>query len=70
VVIAENAPTVAAWLLGFPILLVATIVLGLGNLGFTLPSLLVLLALWLGPAAWFVGKWRGGRGSRAAGDAA
>jgi hypothetical protein len=59
-----------AWVVGFPLLLLAALVLGLGNVGFTIPSLVVLLVLWWGPVGWLVTKWRGGRGRRVVGDAA
>jgi len=58
------------WLIGFPIVLVGALVLGLGNVGFTLPTLLILLVLWFAPVAWLVARWRRRRGSRPAADAA
>lgn len=58
------------WIVGFPVSLLAALVLGLGNVGFTIPSLVVLLVLWWGPAGWLVTRWRAGRGSRVVGGAA
>jgi hypothetical protein len=58
------------WIAGFPLLLIAALVLGLGNVGFTIPSLVVLLVLWWGPIGWLVTRWRAGRGRRVVGDAA
>jgi positive regulator of sigma E activity len=60
---------VAAWLLLFPILLLAALVFLGGNLGFTSVTLLVLVLLWLGPAWWLVSRWRRHTGRRIAGDA-
>jgi hypothetical protein len=59
-----------AWIFAFPLLLLAALVSGLGNVGFTIPSLVVLLVLWWGPIGWLVARWRAGRGSRVVGDAA
>jgi hypothetical protein len=59
-----------AWIVGFPLLLLASLVGGLGNVGFTMPILVVLLVLWWGPVGWLVARWRRGRGGRAGGDAA
>ena len=61
---------VVGWLLAFPVLLIAALVAGAGNLGFTLPLAMVVLALWFGPAGWLVARWRRHRGRRQAGDAA
>ena len=61
---------VVGWLLAFPLLLIAAILAGAGNLGFTLPVLVVVLLLWVGPAGWLVARWRHGRGRRLARDAA
>jgi hypothetical protein len=58
-----------AWLLGFPVLFLAAVLL-VGNLGFTIPTLAVVAVLWLGPIWWLVSRWRRGRGGRVAGDAA
>jgi hypothetical protein len=61
-----------AWIVGFPILLLAALVLGLGNVGFTIPipTLVVLFVSWWVPIGWLVARWRSGRGSRVVGDAA
>jgi hypothetical protein len=61
--------TVCAWLVGFPVLLFAALVLGLGNIGFTMPILAALFVLWFGPAVWLLVKRRR-PGSRTAADAA
>jgi hypothetical protein len=53
---------VVGWLTAVPVLLLALIGLGGGNLGFTPPILLLLLMLWIGPAFCLVLRWRGGRG--------
>ena len=60
---------VAAWMVLFPILLVATLVFLGGNLGFTPVTLFVLVLLWLGPAWWLVSRWRRHPGRRVARDA-
>jgi hypothetical protein len=60
---------VGAWLLIFPVLLLAVLVSLGGNLGFTPVSLLVLLVFWLGPAWWLVSLWRRRPGRRVAEDA-
>jgi hypothetical protein len=61
---------IAAWLIAFPIAVVAALVLLVGNVGFTLLSLVVVLALWMGPALWMLLKWRRSRGNRAGAGAA
>jgi len=61
---------VVAWLIGFPVLLFVGLALGFANVGLTLPSLIGVLALWIGPAVWLIVRWRRGRGGRAAGAAA
>jgi hypothetical protein len=62
--------SILGWLLGFPLLLLALAVFGAGNLGFTLPVLVIVLGFWMGPAIWLLRRWRAGRGRRVAGDAA
>jgi hypothetical protein len=59
-----------AWVVGFPLLLLVALVLGVGNVGFTIPSLVVLLVVWWGPVGWLVARWRRGRGNRVVGGAA
>jgi hypothetical protein len=49
------------WLVLFPVLLLALLVSGGGNLGFTPATLLILLFLWIAPPWWLVALWRRGR---------
>jgi len=60
----------AAWVIAFPIAVVAALVLFVGNVGFTLLGLVGALALWIGPPVYMLAMWRRSRGRRAGTDPA
>jgi hypothetical protein len=49
--------TCTAWVLGLPAALLGLSMTG-GNLGFTLPFLLFLIAVWVGVPLWLSRRWR------------